>query len=54
MASSPAALYDNQRNMRNIDAKLNERGQLLKQHEGEMYINEITEEKSSTRGSKHQ
>ena len=54
MASSPAALYDNQRNMRNIDAKLNERGKLLSQHEdGEMYINEITEEKSS-RGSKYQ
>ena len=33
MASSPAALYDNQRNMRNIDAKLNERGKLLNQHE---------------------
>ena len=48
MASSPAALYDNQRNMRNIDNKLNQREKLLNQHhrqddnDGDVYINEVT------------
>jgi len=47
MASSPAALYDNQRNMRNIENKLNERGSLLQKHNGahdeDLYINEVTD-----------
>lgn len=56
MASSPAALYDSKRNMRNIDNKLNERGKLIHKHnddEGEMYINEVVSEEKTSRGSKY-
>lgn len=54
MASSPAALYDNQRNMRNIENKLNERGMLIHNsaRDDEMYINEVNDEKTS-HGSKY-
>ena len=56
MASSPAALYDSQRNMRNIENKLNERGKLIHNHndDGEMYINEVDSDKKNSTGSKYQ
>lgn len=57
IATSPAALYDNQRNMRNIESKMNERGKLIHNHnndEGELYINEVVSEEKTSRGSKYQ
>ena len=55
MASSPAALYDSQRNKRNIEKKLNERGGKLihNNKDDEMYINEIVTDDRSSGGSKY-
>ena len=58
MASSPAALYDSQRNMRNIENKLNvraSRGKLIHPNhdDGEMIINEVITEERTSYGSKY-
>ena len=51
MATSPQAAYDSNRNKRNLNAKMNERHELLHGHkDGDMYINEVVTN-STTRGS---
>ena len=53
MSSSPTAGYDNSRNMRNIESKMNERYDLIqghnKQDDHEMYINDTGTANSSTK-----
>lgn len=53
MTSSPAAGYDANRNKRMLEAKLNERYDLVNAHEkggnGEMYINDYSSKNSTAK-----
>ena len=51
MSSSPHAAYDSNRNKRNINAKMEERRELLHGHaDRDMYINEVKTDSTHSKG----